>query len=141
MKRLQALRSDSSGSVVIEFAILAPVLITMLFGVLQIGLGMQNYNALRSVAAQAARYAVVERQKGTAYAASDVQNIARTIATGAPYGLTGTRLTVTCANATTQRVTGATEMTLTMSYNVPSFLEIMGMGQIPITFTRPVFVV
>jgi Flp pilus assembly protein TadG len=141
MRRLKMLRGDSSGSVAIEFAILAPVLITMLFGVLQIGLGMQNYNALRSVAAEAARYAVVERQKGVTYVASDVQAMARTIATGAPYGLHGTRLTVNCANATTQRVTGATEMTLTLTYNVPSFLEIMNMGDIPITFSRPVFVV
>jgi Flp pilus assembly protein TadG len=141
MRRLKMLRGDSGGSVAIEFAILAPVLITMLFGVLQVGLGMQNYNALRSVAAEAARYAVVERQKNVTYVASDVQAIARTIATGAPYGLHGTRLTVTCANAATQRVTGATEMTLTLRYNVPSFLSIMGMGEIPITFTRPVFVV
>ena len=140
MRALKALRRESSGSVAIEFAILAPILITMLFGVLQIGLGMQQYNALRSVAAEAARVAVVERQKNVTFVASDVQARARTIATGAPYGLLGTRLTVNCVNAATQRVTGATEMTLTLSYNVPSFLGIMGMNDIPITFTRPVFV-
>jgi Flp pilus assembly protein TadG len=141
MQRLATLRRDNRGSVLIEFAILAPVLLTMLFGVLQVGLGMQNYNALRSVASEAARYAVVERQKGNTYVANDVRGIARTIATGAPYNLKGTRLTITCANAATQRVAGATEMTLTMTYNIPSFLAIMGMGEIPITFTRPVFVV
>ena len=141
MRHLKAMRGDSSGSVAIEFAILAPVLITMLFGVLQVGLGMQNYNALRSVAAEAARNAVVQRQKGTAHAAADVRTKAIAVATAAPYALKATRLTVTCANAATQRVAGATEMTLTISYNVPSFLSIMGMGEIPITFTRPVFVV
>ena len=141
MQRPKSMRDDSSGSVAIEFAILAPVLITMLFGVLQVGLGMQNYNALRSVAAEAARNAVVERQKGVAHAAADVRTKAIAVATASPYSLKSSRLTVTCTNATTQRVTGATEMTLTISYNVPSFLSIMGMGEIPITFSRPVFVV
>lgn len=141
MRRMASLVRDPRGSAAIEFAIIAPVLITMLFGVLQIGLGMQQYNALRSVAAETARYAAVERQKGVTYVALDVQNRARTIATGTPYGLLGTRLTTTAVTATTQRVSGATEYTLTLRYNVPSFLGIMGMGEIPITFTRPVFVV
>jgi Flp pilus assembly protein TadG len=141
MKRLTNLLRRTDGSVAIEFAILAPVLITMLFGVLQIGLGMQQYNALRSIAAETARYAAVERQKGVAYNATDVANRARTIATGAPYGLLGTRLTTSAPTATTQRVTGATEYTLTITYNTPTFLGIMGMSDIPITFTRPVFVV
>lgn len=141
MKRLASLLRKTDGSVAIEFAILGPVLITMLFGVLQIGLGMQQYNALRSIAAETARYAAVERQKGVTYTATDVANRARTIATGAPYGLLGTRLTTAAPTATTQRVAGATEYTLTISYNVQSFLGIMGMADIPITFSRPVFVV
>jgi Flp pilus assembly protein TadG len=141
MKRFAPLARDTRGAVAIEFAIIAPVLITMLFGVLQIGLGMQQYNALRSVAAETARYAAIERQKGVTYVAFDVSNRARTIATGAPYGLLGTRLTTTAVTAATQRVAGATEYTLTITYNVQSFLSIMGMADIPLTFTRPVFVV
>jgi Flp pilus assembly protein TadG len=141
MRRLLSLRKNSSGSVVIEFAILAPVLVTMLMGVLQIGLAMQNYNALRSVAAEASRYAVVQRQKSATLVASDVATQARTVAIAAPYGLKTARLTVACTNAATQRVSGATEMTLTLSYNIPTFLGIIGISEIPISFSRPVFVV
>jgi Flp pilus assembly protein TadG len=135
------LSDNRDGAVAIEFALLAPVLITMLFGVLQIGLGMQQYNALRSIAAETARYAAVERQKGVAYNATDVANRARTIATGAPYGLDGTRLTATAPLAASQRVSGATEYSLTITYSVKSFLGVMGMDDIPMTFSRPVFVV
>jgi hypothetical protein len=48
---------------------------------------------------------------------------------------------VACTNAATQRVSGATEMTLTLTYNIPTFLSIVGIGEIPLTFTRPIFVV
>lgn len=141
MRTLKSLRGDTGGSVVVEFAILAPVLITMLLGVFQIGVAMQNYNALRSVAAEAARYASVERQKGTTIAATDVRTRAIAIGTRAPYGLIPARLTVTCANATVQRVPGATEMTLTVQYRVPNFLGMINVGEIPLTFTRPIFVI
>jgi Flp pilus assembly protein TadG len=141
MRYFRSLRDDRSGSVVIEFAILAPVLITMLMGVLQMGLAMQNYNALRSVAAEASRYAVVQRQRNTTLATSAVEARARTVAIAAPYGLKTGRLTVACTNAATQRVSGATEMTLTLTYNIPTFLSIVGIGEIPLTFTRPIFVV
>lgn len=141
MKRLQSLRNDTGGSVAIEFAVLAPVLVAMLMGVLQIGLAMQNYNALRSVAAEASRYAVVQRQRSATLATSSVETQARSIAIAAPYGLKTARLTVNCVNAATQRVAGATEMTLTLTYSVPTFLGFIGIGQIPLSYSRPIFVV
>jgi Flp pilus assembly protein TadG len=141
MRRLLSLRKDTGGSVAIEFAVLAPVLVAMLMGVLQIGLAMQNYNALRSVAAEASRYAVVQRQKSATLATSAVETQTRSIAIAAPYGLKTGRLTVACVNATTQRVSGATEMTLTLTYNVPTFLGFIGIGEIPMTYSRPIFVV
>ena len=61
--RLRQLGNDRSGSVIVEFGILAPAIITLLVGVVQIGMWMQTYNALRSVAAESGRYVAVEYQK------------------------------------------------------------------------------
>ena len=64
IRAIGRLKRDNSGAAVIEFAILAPVIFAMLLGVIQVGLSMQAQNALRSIASQTARYAVVEYQKG-----------------------------------------------------------------------------
>ena len=62
MTRLfKRLAHDLQGSVAIEFALIGPVFLTMFLGVLQIGIGMQNYNALRGISADVARYAVVKK--------------------------------------------------------------------------------
>ena len=61
--RLRQLRGDTAGSAVVEFGILAPTIITLFLGVVQVGMWMQTYNALRSVAAESGRYVAVEYQK------------------------------------------------------------------------------
>jgi Flp pilus assembly protein TadG len=126
---------------VIEFALVGPVLLAMLMGVLQIGLGMQNYNALRAISADAARFAVVRGQTGAAVSTTSLENYADGIAAAAPYGLAATRFQSTATLAGTQRVVGATEYTLQLQYNVPTFLGFIGVGEIPLTYSRPIFVV
>lgn len=63
-RTLRALLRQKQGSVVTEFALLAPTILALMLGVLQIGIGMQNYNAMRSVASDVMRYAVVNYQTG-----------------------------------------------------------------------------
>jgi Flp pilus assembly protein TadG len=135
-----SLRRDQNGSVAVEFALIGPAFLAMFFGVVQIGSGMQNYNALRGVSADVARYAVITRQKGTVVTATILQNYATTKATAAPYGLNSTRFTATVTQPAT-RVTGATEYSIALTYNVPSFLGFIGIDSIPLTYTQPVFVV
>lgn len=141
-----ALRKDYAGSVVVEFAILGPVLLTMLFGVLQFGIGMQNYNALRSVSAEVARFAVIDAQDAAAQSDmtmrdtnNELEAYAREIASAAPYGLQADRLTVTITSVPT-RVEGTSERTINVQYNIPSLLGIMGIDSIPISYSRPVFI-
>ena len=138
---LNWLRHDRSGSVIIEFALIGPTLIAMLFGVLQIGLAMQSYNALRAISADAARYAVVNYQ--TANKLTDVQigAYARSLAIKAPYGLISNNVEVVLTTPATQRVTGATEMSLVINYNIPTVLTIIGIDNIPISYTRPIFLI
>jgi Flp pilus assembly protein TadG len=142
MRRLlKQLLRQRDGSVIVEFALVGPVLIGMLFGVLQIGVGMQSYNALRGISGDVGRYAVINYQTSNRLSTSQLQDYANGVATGAPYGLVRSRFLATISTATTQRVAGATEYTVTLVYNVPTMLSIIGINEIPITYTRPVFVV
>lgn len=143
---LAQLRQDRSGSVMVEFAILGPAMLAMLFGVLQFGIGMQNYNALRSVSADLARYAVINAQDAAAQSDmtlrdtnAELEAYAEEIASTAPYGLQADRLTVTVTSVPT-RIDEASERTITLQYNIPSVLGMIGINSIPITYTRPVFI-
>lgn len=146
IKPLSSLRRDRDGSVAVEFALIGPAMLAMLFGVLQFGIGMQNYNALRSVSAEVARYAVIDAQDAAAHSDmtmrdtnTQLEEYAREIASVPPYGLQASRFTATVTSVPT-RVEGSSERTITLRYNVPSMLGMIGIDSIPITYTRPVFI-
>ncbi len=136
---LQTIWDDRSGSVIIEFALIGPTVIAMLFGVLQMGLAMQNYNALRGISADAARYAVVNYQADNELNDTQIEAYARNLSVNAPYGLIAANVTVSLTTPATQRVTGATEKALNISYRIPSVLTIIGIDNIPISYNRPIF--
>lgn len=138
---LRRLRMDRDGSVAIEFALIGPALFGMLLGVLHIGIGMQSYNALRSVSGDVARFAVVNYQTRNRLSASQLENYADGRASQAPYGLQRSRFEAHMVQATTQRVGGAVEYTLQLTYMVPTLLGVLGIDEFPITYTRPVFVI
>ncbi len=134
------LATDRRGSVMIEFAILGPIVITLMLGVFQIGMAMQAYNALRGASSDLARYAAVQRQQGATVDATSLSTKARTIATAAPYQLMSANLTTASVSKVTTRITGADEYSVTYSYNVPNVLKIIGLGTIPLSYSRPIFV-
>ena len=138
---LSRLRRNRDGSVAVEFALVGPILLGMLMGVLQIGIGMQNYNALRGISADTARYAVVNYQTANRLTTSQLENYANGLAGGPPYGLVRSRFAVSVSPAATQRVTGATEYSMTVTYNVPTMLGLFGISEIPLSYSRPIFVV
>ncbi|MDT0508104.1 TadE/TadG family type IV pilus assembly protein [Novosphingobium sp. MMS21-SN21R] len=138
---MRSLLRDRSGSVVVEFALIGPTFIALMLGVLQIGMGMQNYNALRSVGSDVMRYAVVNYQTNNDVTNIQVRDYARSIASRAPYGLNSTRLAITVAPVATSRVSGTIEKTLTLTYSVPTVLTIIGFGEFPITYSQSIFLV
>ena len=140
IKLVSSLRSDRTASAAVEFALIGPAFITMFMGVMQVGIGMQNYNALRSISADTARYAAVEYQKSTQITAINIQTYANTVATAPPYGLNSTRFTSFASTPIAQRVSGATEFQLRLTYTIPTFLGVIGLDEIPLTYTRPIFV-
>ena len=135
-----SLRRSTDGSVMVEFALLGPMMIAMLLAVFQFGLGMQNYNALRGAAADVGREVAVEYQKANLLTNGQIQSLSRATAIQAPYLLDSDSLVITVQNAATQRVSGARELTLTFTYTVPSVLAIIDLPSFNINDSRPIFV-
>lgn len=61
---------------------------------------------------------------------------ARSIATRAPHSLDGGRLNTQIETPESPRVEGATEKTIILTYRV---LRIIGIPEVPISYSRPVF--
>lgn len=142
MSRTRFLRilRDCRGVAMVEFAILAPVILGLLLGVLQIGLAMQKYNAMRTASADVARFAMVEYATGNRLSNSQLRAYAHSLGHGSPYLLDIDRLFVTVETAGVQRVTGAKELNLTMTYNLPSLVPTMGVWAPTLEYSRPIFV-
>lgn len=140
-RTLRRLAHDEVGSMIVEFAILGPALIMMLLGVLQTGIAMQNYNALRNISADVARYAMVQRQGGNNLSNSQLRNYAVSKAQSLPYLLNRARVNAKVVPATTQRVAGVNELTVTVTYQIDSLLEFAGIQGPFITHTRPIFLI
>lgn len=136
---LSGLKRDQRGGALIEFGILAPAVFTMMFGVFQIGLQMQNYNALRSVASDVARYTVVEYQKADKISASQIEDKTLAIAVNSPYLLDTNRITIRVTTPTSE-ITGTTKFNVALSYVPANFLQIIGLGNMTLTYNRPIYV-
>ena len=130
---------DQDGSTIVEFAILAPAIIGLLFGVFQVGLGMQAQNAMRSIAQETARYAVVEYQKGNEVSNAAIENWAETQAMAAPY-LLNSDFDATVTAVSTPRVDGTFEKTLTLTYTPPAVVPLVEWVSPRLTYSRPIFV-
>lgn len=132
------LRNDR-GAMVVEFALLAPAFLMMVFGVMYVGMGLQNYNAIRNLSADVARQALVQQQNGNNLSPSQIRTFAFSRAGGAPYMLDPSRLEVLVDDADTQRITGVRELEVVVTYQVDNMLEFAGIPAPFFTYTRPVF--
>lgn len=140
LRNLANLCREDRGATAIEFAILAPVIIGFMFGVLQIGTMMQASNAIRSVTAETARYALVEYQKGKEPDNAAIKTRAYSIADGAPYLLNKDYLSISINDAANQRVIGVREITVSVAYKVPTTLPLFDFIAPTVSHTRPIFV-
>ncbi len=139
-KLLTSLRRNETAAAAVEFALIGPAFLTMFLGIAQVGMGMQQYNALRSISADTARFAVINYQKSNLLTAIQLQDYADNAAQSAPYGLEANRFTSFVSTPVTQRVVGAAEYQIRVTYRVRTWLGIIGMSDIPLTYTRPIFV-
>ncbi len=140
-KFLTRLARDTKAAMMVEFALLAPLLITMMIGVFHVGQRMQNFNAVRSVASDAGRYVMVEYQKGNEVTNADIQSVVRGSAVGMPYMLDTDQLTVTAKTETVSRIVGAKEINLTIEYTLEDWLPFVDLPGSKLYYSRPIFVV
>nr|WP_298927958.1 TadE/TadG family type IV pilus assembly protein [uncultured Erythrobacter sp.] len=139
-RSLRALAKDRKGSAVIEFALLAPMFFLLLIGVLQVGVYLQNYNAVQSLASDGARYVMIEYQKDNTLSDEQIRTVLLGEAVNAPYMLDTDRLRISVDRSGASRVGGAIEIDITLSYAMSDFVPIDLPGG-TITYTRPVWVV
>lgn len=136
---LGRLLGGRDGSVVTEFALLAPTIMALMLGVFQIGIGMQNYNAMRAIASDVVRYATVNYQTGNELTNDQIRYYLRSIAIENPYGLESSRLAIRVTSVTTPRVAGTIEKSVQMTYSIPTVLSVIGVDEFPITYRQPLF--
>lgn len=138
-RSLRQLIASNRAAATIEFAILAPVIFSLMLGVLQIGLHMHDYNAIRSVASETARYTIVEFQKGNDLTDEQIETKAAAFAVNAPYLLTSDNLDVVASRPTTD-ITGTIKVNIQVNYTPTSLLNVIGIGAPTMTVNRPVYV-
>lgn len=140
---LRRLACDQSGSTAVEFAIVGPAFIALLLAVLQFGLALQAYNAVRNVSADVARHVAVQFQvsAGAANGLNDItiERVAVSRAISAPYLLKEDNFRVDVQNAAVQRVVGATEKTISIEYDVPTVMPLFGFTGPTVSYDRPIF--
>lgn len=133
---------DRRGAAAIEFGILAPVFLMMLLGVFQIGSWMQSYNAMRDAAQRTARDISVEFQTDNRLTNDQIEDFGLGVATTAPYLLDAKKTVVKIddGGAPPQTIAGTRKMTLTITYQMPSFLSFADIDGPEVTFSRALFV-
>ena len=136
---LGRLRRNAAGGAVIEFGILAPAIVTLFLGILQVGMWMQSYNALRSVASDAGRYTAVQYQKANYISNIDMATWARNRAID-HYLFKTADVSTDVTDAANQQITGVTEKTLTVTYKFKSVMSIIGIEDQNVSYSRPIFV-
>ncbi|MBB4613812.1 TadE/TadG family type IV pilus assembly protein [Novosphingobium taihuense] len=131
----------TDGSVITEFALLAPTVMALMLGVFQIGIGMQNYNAMRSIGSDVMRYAVVNYQTGNELSNDQIRFYLRSISIKNPYNLESSRLALSVTSVATPRVADTIEKSVTITYSIPTVLSFIGVDEFPITYRQPLILV
>jgi Flp pilus assembly protein TadG len=137
---LRNLRRSRDGAAAVEFALIAPLLITLMLGVFQAGIWMGTYNSMRSVANDTGRWVTVQYQLGNRKTNIDIAVEARRRATTAPYSLASAGVTTYVSDAPTQSIDKVTEKTLKVVYNMPNIMQFAGMQDFQISYSRSIFV-
>lgn len=133
MNRVRELRQDARGAAALEFALVAPLFLLLLIGILQMGIGFYANAGLRSGVEAAARYAqICPRPECITCHPSDTQISA--MMTSNAFGLNPSFLvgpTVTHGIANGQKY-----VDISATYRYPLKIIFMNNGPINISYTR-----
>lgn len=140
MMGARRLAGNTQGSAAVEFGLIAPVFLTMLLGVFQVGIWLQSYNAMRGAVTVASRKVAVEFQTDNELTNAQISNLGLAVATTSPYMLKPSRIEVNVDEPTSQTFAGARELTMTLTYQLPTFLDFAGVPGPSLTYSRAMFV-
>ena len=135
---IKNIRQSETGTAIVEFALLAPVIIGLMLGVIQIGMSMQSRSAMRDVVSETARYAMVEYQRQNAITNEALETYGETIARS-PQFLMNDTVDVTVDDASTLRVPGTFEKTMTITYTPRDIVPFFNFTSREMSYTRPIF--
>lgn len=138
MLRCWRLVSNRNGTVAVEFALVAPVLFALAFGIAKFGIVFNNYIMLTEAASTGARQLALSRGKTTP------RTDTTTLITSAASGLTMAQVTITtningaacstdttCASAITAAIAGTTTPSASVTLSYPCDLVIFGVDFAP----------
>ena len=138
---LRRITRDRTASMAVEFAMLAPAFLAMFIGLFQVSVYLQNYNAVRSLASDAARLVTVEYQKDNDLTVGQIESIMLGMAVNPPYLLDTDRIAIDVTQEGASRINGATEFTLDITYVEEDWLPFVDLPDLSLEYERPVFVV
>ncbi len=141
MRTLRRLATRTEGAAAVEFGLIAPVFLLMLLGVFQVGSWLQAYNAMRNAVTKTARSVAVEYQTDNKLTNQQIADLGLAIGSTTPYLLKADDLQVAVTVPATQSFTTARELKLTMTYQMPSFLDFAGISGPSVTYSRALFVI
>lgn len=137
---LRRLAASERGASAVEFALLAPVFFGLMLGVVEVGLYMQNHNAVRSLASEASRFAAIEYQKNNLITEDVLEANIQAIGVASPYNLNASRMVVTVTEVSPARVNGAREFDLDISYALADIIGGTTIDNFTVNYSRPLFV-
>lgn len=138
---LKHLRKAEGGSTVVEFALAAPIAIALMTGVIQIGIAMQSYNALRGLSGDLARQTVVQYSIGVELTDQQIENDARARAIAAPYLLNNENLDINAVTADSSGIAEVKQIDVTISYNIRSIIPGIKDSSLPLSIEKSIFVI
>ena len=101
----------------------------------------QAYNAMRNAVTKTARSVAVEYQTDNKLTNQQIADLGLAIGSTTPYLLKADDLQVEVTVPATQSFTTARELELTMTYQMPSFLDFAGISGPSVTYSRALFVI
>ena len=124
-------RHKERGETLVEFAFASLIFFTVIFGVLQFGIAIWNYNLISDLAQEGARYAAVHgKDSGSAVTTATVQQYVRDRA----YGLSTAVTATTPAGEPKDLIAGST-VSVRVAYTLSAGGGVLPTWSIPITST------
>jgi Flp pilus assembly protein TadG len=127
-------RNTDQGQAVVEFAVILPVLLLILFAILQFGVVFNDYIQVTAAAREGARKAAVSRSLGT----SSAETAATTAAKNAAPGLNQSNITVSFPNSPTFAQGSDVSVQVTYPYSISIIGLVVSSGNLSSTTTMRV---